>query len=189
MVVHKPLLVLTGNVLTGGVLTGGVLTGGVLTGGVLIGALLIAPALAQDYPSGHQALELWDDAGQANAPGWVMMWLNVLMATFALGLFFVWRHVEARWVVGGFLATIPLMILLTGVLGLAPLSGLFALLHVVCWSPALYVLLTRRPFLGERSFYTIWSGAITAVILFSFIFDVPDSLIYLDHMLGIGVLS
>ena len=151
--------------------------------------VLPGTALAQAYTSGHQPLELWDAEGQANAPAWIGIWLNILLAVFALGLLFVWRHIEARWVVGGFLATIPTTILLTQVLGVAPLSGLFALMHVVFWSPALYVLLTRRPFLGERSLYGLWSGAITAVIIFSFIFDIPDSAIYLDHILGLGLVS
>lgn len=39
------------------------------------------------------------------------------------------------------------------------------------------------------SIYALWSGAITAVIIFSFIFDIPDAAIYLDHMLGIGLIS
>ena len=52
-----------------------------------------------------------------------------------------------------------------------------------------FVLLKRRPFLQGRSPYALWSGAITAVIIFSFIFDIPDAAIYLDHMLGIGLLS
>jgi hypothetical protein len=75
------------------------------------------------------------------------------------------------------------------VLGLVPLSGLFSLVHIICWSPALYILLTRRPFLKDRSPFTLWSGAITAAIIFSFIFDIPDAVIYLDHMLGIGLVS
>ncbi|MGI9308728.1 MAG: hypothetical protein ACR2P6_05670, partial [Gammaproteobacteria bacterium] len=67
--------------------------------------------------------------------------------------------------------------------------GLFSLVHLICWSPALYVLLTRRPFLQERSLFTIWSGAITFCIIFSFVFDIPDAAIYLDHMFGIGLIS
>ena len=154
-----------------------------------LATILAAPALAQTYEPGHQPLELWDAEGQANAPAWIRIWLMFLLAVFALGLLFVWRRVEARWVVGGFLATIPATMLLTGPLGAAPLSGLFALMHVVFWSPALYILLTRRPFLHEKSLYGLWSAAITAVIIFSFIFDIPDSFVYLDHILGIDLLS
>lgn len=160
-----------------------------LVGALLLFAVSIEPALAQPYQSGHQPLELWDEVGRTTMPRWVSIWLGILMTTFALGLFFVWRHVEARWVVGGFVAMMVVTVASGRVFGLLPLSGLFSLVHLICWSPALYVLLTRRPFLKDRSLYAVWSGAITAVIIFSFIFDIPDAAIYLDHMLGIGLIS
>jgi len=161
---------------------------------ILVGLLLccvvsIEPTLAQPYESGHQPLQLWDDVGRASMPLWVSIWLAIMMTTFALGLLFVWRHVEARWVVGGFICMALVTVASGRVFGLLPLSGLFSLVHIICWSPALYVLLTRRPFLQGRSLYAIWSGAITAAIIFSFIFDIPDAAIYLDHMLGIGLIS
>jgi hypothetical protein len=40
-----------------------------------------------------------------------------------------------------------------------------------------------------KSFYSDPIYSITAVIIFSFIFDIPDAAIYLDHMLGIGLIS
>lgn len=160
-----------------------------LAAALLLLAVSAEPALAQPYQSGHQPLELWDEVGRASMPRWVGIWLAILMSTFALGLLFVWRHVEARWVVGGFVAMMVVTVASGRVFGLLPLSGLFSLVHLICWSPALYVLLTRRPFLKERSLYALWSGAITAVIIFSFIFDIPDAAIYLDHMLGIGLIS
>ncbi len=160
-----------------------------LAGLLLCGVVLIEPALAQPYESGHQALQIWDNAARASMPSWVMIWLGIMMSTFALGLFFVRHHAEARWVVGGFIGMMLVTVASGRVLGLVPLSGLFSLIHIICWSPALYVLLTRRPFLQDRSLFSIWSGAITACIIFSFIFDIPDAAIYLDHMLGIGLIS
>ncbi len=74
--------------------------------------------------------------------------------------------------------------LLTSALGVRPLGGLFALLHIIFWSPALYLLLSRRPFMQGRSLYAIWSGLMTAVIVFSFAFDVRDAVIYLHHVLA-----
>ena len=160
-----------------------------LAGLLLCCVVLIEPALAQPYESGHQPLQIWDNAARASMPQWVSIWLGILMTTFALGFLFVRRHTEARWVVGGFICMILVTVATGRVLGLVPLSGLFSLVHIICWSPALYVLLTRRPFLQDRSLYALWSGAITAVIIFSFIFDIPDAAIYLDHMLGIGLIS
>jgi len=160
-----------------------------LLGLLLCCAVLVEPVLAQPYESGHQPLQIWDNAARASMPTWVSVWLAIMMSTFAIGLFFVWRHAEARWVVGGFIAMILVTVASGRLLGLVPLSGLFSLVHLICWSPALYVLLTRKPFLQGRSAYAIWSGAITACIIFSFIFDIPDAAVYLDHMLGIGLIS
>jgi hypothetical protein len=161
---------------------------------LLVGLLLycvvsIDPALAQPYESGHQPLQLWDNAARGNMPLWVSIWLGIMMTTFAVGILFVRRHAEARWVVGGFIGMMLVTVATGRVFGLLPLSGLFSVVHIICWSPALYVLLTRRPFMQEFSLFTLWSGAITACIIFSFIFDIPDAIIYLDHMLGIGLIS
>jgi threonine/homoserine efflux transporter RhtA len=161
----------------------------VLLGLLLCCAVSIEPALAQPYESGHQPLELWDNAARSNMPQWVSIWLTIMMSTFVFGIFFVRRHVEARWVVGGFIGMILLTVATGKVFGLLPLSGLFSVVHLICWSPALYILLRRRPFLQALSPYTVWSGAITACIIFSFVFDIPDAAIYLDHMLGIGLIS
>ena len=138
---------------------------------------------AQTYELGHGALEVFNGDAMAHTPQWVQIWILFMVASFAVGLFFVRRHPLARWAVGGFLAGMVLSAVLTSCLGLASLSGLIASAHVICWSPALYQLLTKRPFLGERSAFSIWSGVITLVIIFSFIFDVRDAAIYLNHML------
>jgi hypothetical protein len=138
---------------------------------------------AQTYELGHGALEVFNADAMANTPQWVQIWLMFMAASFAVGLLFVWRHAIARWVVGGFLLGMLLSGVLTSGLGLASLSGLIACVHLICWSPALYQLLTKRPFLAELSAFSIWSGVITFVIIFSFIFDVRDAAIYLNHML------
>ncbi|WP_108811322.1 hypothetical protein [Sphingorhabdus sp. Alg231-15] len=159
---------------------------------LLLGLSLVFGTAAQaaaDYQPGHTALEVWNAEGQANAPQWVQVWLMIMLASFALGLLFVWKRVEARWVVGGFITAILISRFGIPAMGIVKLSGLVALVHLIFWSPALFLLLKNRPFLTERSFYALWTGLITAVILFSFIFDIRDAVIYLDHILGIGILS
>jgi hypothetical protein len=159
----------------------------------LVCAIAVEPAFAQPaeqtYVSGHQPLEIWDNDARKNMPTWVSIWLAILISTFLLSVIFVRRHVEARWALGGFVAMMILSVLSGRLFGLVPLSGLFSVIHLIAWGPVLYVLLTRRPFMQDRSLYAIWSGALTAFILFSFVFDIPDAAIYLDHMLGIGLLS
>jgi hypothetical protein len=152
---------------------------------VLLLLLLIAtPAFAQQHETGHQALQLWNKDAMANAPVGVRLWLMFMLASFASGLFFVKKHVIARWVVGGFLVSFFCGRLIADALGLVTLSGYVALVHLVCWSPGLYLLLTRQPFLREQGAYLIWSGLITMVIVISFYFDLRDAWIYLSYMLG-----
>lgn len=150
---------------------------------------VVDAALARDYVSGHGALQVWDAEGRAGAPLWVRIWLNIMHIAFATGLVFMWWRVEARWAVGGFSGVFVTATLSQGLTEIVALSGLLSLLHVIFWSPALYLLLTRRPFVEERSAYAVWSAFMTFVILFSFLFDVPGAAIYLDHVLGTGLLS
>jgi len=138
---------------------------------------------AQDYEKGHLALQIFDQEGMANAPLWVRVWIMFLAASFAAGLLFVRKHIIARWVVGCFAAGI-VFLSVTPALGIIQLSGFIALMHIIFWSPALYQLLSKRPFLDNpKTAFSIWSGVITAVILFSFIFDIRDAVIYLGHVL------
>ncbi|MEL7130194.1 MAG: hypothetical protein AAGK23_11665 [Pseudomonadota bacterium] len=152
-------------------------------------SVLAASASAQDFGHGNGALELFDTEGQANSPTWVMVWVAFMLATFAAGLFFVRKRIEARWAVGGFILGILCMALLVQGIGLPPLSGFIALIHLVFWTPALILLVQRRTFLKERSLYGAWTAIMTGVILFSFVFDIRDAAIYLDYVLGIGALS
>ncbi|MCG8469083.1 MAG: hypothetical protein MJB57_12910 [Gemmatimonadetes bacterium] len=155
----------------------------------LFGFVLVNAAYAQAYESGHGALQIWNAEGRANVPPWVRIWLRIMQLTFVAGLIFVRRRVEARWAVGGFLSVFATAVLSQALADIVPLSGFIALLHVVFWSPALYLLLKRRPFVNERSAYAVWSAFMTLVILFSFVFDIPYTAIYLDHVFGLGLLS
>ena len=140
---------------------------------VLLGFSLDNTAIAQAYESGHGALQVWDAEARNNVPLWIRVWLRIMQLAFVTGVLFVWRHVEARWAVGGFLGVFIIAVLSQLLTDLVALSGFIALLHVIFWSPALYLLLTRRPFAKERSAYAVWSALITFIILFSFVFDIP----------------
>lgn len=149
----------------------------------LLCLILTTSAYAADYEKGHQALQIFDNEGIAATPQWVMIWVMFLAASFAAGLFFVLRQPIARWVVGCFIAGIAFLSI-APMLGIVQLSGFIALMHLIFWSPALYQLLTKRPFLAApQTPFSIWSAVITAVILFSFVFDIRDAVIYLNHIL------
>lgn len=150
-----------------------------------ITALLIpVTLLAQnDYSHGHGALQVFNQQGFANTPKWVQGWIIVMLSSFASGLFFVKNHPIARWVVGGFVLGALSGNAIAAVLGLPLLSGYIALVHLVFWSPGLYQLLSKRPFKKTKSAFSIWSGVITGVILFSFVFDIRDAFLYVQHLL------
>lgn len=131
------------------------------------------------YDHGHGAMQIFDAEGMANTPTWVMVWITFMATCFLTSVLFVKQHSEARWVLGSFIAGAVITIVSTRLLGIPLLSGYIALIHVVCWTPALIVLLTRRPFLRERTFFAKWSGIMTAVIIFSFVFDIRDAAIFL----------
>lgn len=149
---------------------------------ILTMLLISGSAHAIEYQLGHGALDLFDEE-MTTTPAWVRYWMMFMGLSFIAGLLFVWKHPVARWVVGGMILSVIAGNLITPALGLTKLNGLISLLHIVFWSPALYLLLKQRPFMGKPSAYSIWAGLITAVILFSFIFDIRDAAIYLAHSL------
>ena len=150
-------------------------------------------ALAQNeaaYEYGHGALQRFgSSAGVAATPLWVQIWLGILGVTFLSSLFFVRRHQVARWAIGGILLSFPLTPIIVRAFGFPFLGGAIALGHLVFWSPALYLLLKQRPFMDDYHplMFRFWSAAMTATILFSFVFDIRDTAIYIHHIASGGM--
>jgi hypothetical protein len=146
---------------------------------------------ADEYAKGIGALQIFDPDSIGTSPQWVQVWLGFMLLTFAASLIFVWRHPIARWVAGGFILGVVCGEFIFSTLGLPMLSGAIAIVHLVFWSPGLVFLLLKRPFLDtdETMLFRIWSGVMTAVILFSWIFDIRDAFIYIDHFGGLGLLA
>jgi len=156
----------------------------VITATMMGSALTIAAEAVYDH--GHGALEIFDGAGMAATPAWVQVWLALLLSCFAVGLLFSWKHPLARWAVGGFIVSATTGAHLFALLDLPFLSGSIAIMHIICLSPALTLLLLKRPFLdaNETKRFRVWSATMAAFILFSFIFDIKDAAIYLNHIAG-----
>ncbi|MFT5032707.1 MAG: hypothetical protein ACI89D_000937 [Bermanella sp.] len=147
-----------------------------------------AIAVDSGYAIGHGALEVFNDDAIELAPTWLKIWLALMLGTFAAGLYFSWKHPLARWATGGFLVSITTGGIVFTSLGLPFLSGGISIMHIACWSPALALLLLKRPFLdpSELTSFRIWSGIMTGVIIFSFFFDIRDAAIYLSHISSLG---
>jgi|TARA_B110000879_G_scaffold200692_1_gene274939 hypothetical protein len=139
---------------------------------------------AEQYEKGHGALQYFDAQGMSVSPIWVQAWVAFMVLTFAIGLFvFAWRQPIARWAAGGFILSASSGAAIFGALGLPFLSGAIAIMHIICWTPALVLLLTRLPFFDPEhsQAFKIWAGTLTFVISFSFIFDLRDAVIYIAH--------
>jgi len=144
--------------------------------------LLSFSAYAAEQDEIHRALRLFDEQGRANASEAVKIWLNVMTVVLLSSVFFVFHRVEARWILGGVTIMLIFSRIVVPTLEIPFLEGLASLTHVILWSPGLYFLLHYRTFLKELSIYSVWTGTMTAVILVSFFWDIPDSLIYLHHI-------
>jgi len=158
--------------------------------GMLLALILTfatAPAYTEanlaKYAYGNLALEIWGVEGREKSPPWVFYWVHFIALLGVTSLFFMRNHVEARWAGGGiFFATIFFSVVLIPILPVVQLGGMFAVMHFILWTPGLYLLLKNRPFLNGWSPYAIWSGLATFTILFSYVFDVRDVLVYVPHI-------
>jgi len=92
------------------------------------------------------------------------------------------KHVEARWAAGGFLAGVFNTFWVIPYLPIISLGGMYAVMHFILWTPGLYLLLKNRPFMQGWSLYAVWSGLMTLAFLFSYIFDIRDTLVYLPYI-------
>jgi len=118
----------------------------------------VSSAIGQVLIHGNGALEVFDAQGMKNSPQWVRIWVFFMLATFACSIFFVWRHVIARWVLGGFVLGVIAMTIVSSMFNIPPYSGFIATFHLIFWSPALYQLFRERPFLDTKTPFAIWSG-------------------------------
>ena len=144
----------------------------------------IALALRDPGPVPH-SLELWNNAARTSLPGWLVAWLAGMVATFLASVFFVRRHVPARWVLGGFLASHALVAVLE-LGGLATMrTGLVSVTHVLGWTPAGIAVLRAIPGSDPGSAFGRWCRLLALVIAIAFVFDVRDAALYL-YYLGTG---
>ena len=151
---------------------------------MVITILSAGPVGAEEYPSGAGALEVFDGAARAAVPVPLKIWLMVLLGTFAASIIFVWKKPVARWALGGLIFAMFVGPKIITALGWPMLGGGIALSHIVCWTPVLIVLLWKRPFMNSEEWlpYRIWSALLLAVIIISFVFDIRDAWIYVNHI-------
>ncbi len=115
-------------------------------------------------------------------PLWLQLWIGWLVVINFVGLIY-WRRTEARWIVGTMLINVVLMNLLFFEFGYTRILGLS---HVICWTPLLVYLWSRRSEIDPATHYGKYLGLLFATNLLSLLVDYVDVVRYL---LGDGDLS
>ena len=136
--------------------------------------VFLAVPLVGGIDSGLSPETPW--AGQvAEVPLWLQIWLmGIMTPLFFISLFFLRRSLEARFLVGGvILSHVPM-----GVDLFLVTVGVVGVVHIVCLSPALYLLAKKRPDVDPRSAFGLWVHAMLFVLAVSFAFDARDALRY-----------
>ena len=153
-----------------------------------VAILFAGPAWAQEYPSGAGALEVFDAEARAAVPLPLKLWLMMLLGTFAASIIFVWKKPVARWALVGLVVAMFAGGPIFNAIGWPVLGGGIALSHLVCWTPVLIVLLLKRPFMDSSEWlpYRIWSALLLLVIIISFVFDIRDAWIYVNHVSSVN---
>ncbi|MGB6043600.1 MAG: hypothetical protein WBF93_10630 [Pirellulales bacterium] len=124
-------------------------------------------------------LLIWNNASRTSLPLGLMIWLGFLVLTCLASGFFVARHMSPRWVLGGFIASHVLVVLLFMTKRITMRRGLVSLTHLLCWTPGLVLTIADRQGRAGDVVYEIWSYALMLVISVSFIFDLRDAATYL----------
>ena len=112
----------------------------------------------------------------AQYPVWLQAWVlwMALMNLSAVG--FVIHRVEARWVLGAFVAAGFTMEMLFQYNGFNRLLGLA---HVIFWTPLLWYLWhRRRNWFGVGGVFSIWLTALFATDAISLVVDYIDAIRY-----------
>jgi len=118
------------------------------------------------------------NAQMAILPGPVQLWMNWMMAVFIASIFFAWKHKLARIVLGVFLLTIPVGLLVFKVSDNIHLLGIA---HFLLWAPLL-VVIWKEKLANKLDFkrpFGIWILLLSATIVISLLFDIRDIILVL----------
>ncbi|MFT7639236.1 MAG: hypothetical protein ACI9G1_000967 [Pirellulaceae bacterium] len=126
-----------------------------------------------------RSLRVWDNSARLGLQPLLKAWLLFLVLAFLAAGCFVYTHVPARWVLGGFVLSHVIVFVLSVAKNYVLRHGMVSLLHVVCWAPGLVFSMLDIEGRQDWGTYRIWSYTITAVIIVAFIFDIRDASRYL----------
>ena len=109
----------------------------------------------------------------AEAQPLVGYWMNWMMVIALAAVFFVWKHVPARYALGSMFVIFPIALLIFNQTGEVHLIGIA---HLLIWGPlAVYMYrICARGGVRKKSLYGIWFMLFFVTIVVSMLFDVRD---------------
>jgi hypothetical protein len=117
--------------------------------------------------------EMTSAINAATSPA-VQMWMNWMLAIFALSIIFVWKYKGARWVLLAFLLSMPVGYF---IFQATQDPWLLGIPHILLWLPlAIYLIAVelKRPEVRLPSIYGVWLMILLGTIAISLVFDFRD---------------
>ena len=105
-------------------------------------------------------------------PHWVQLWMRWLNIIFLLGVFFIWEHAEARWVLAAYVLSFPIGF---GAFYFVRDIRITGLPHLLLWAPLLFFFArsaANDPDFRMLSFYGIWVSTLSLTIAISVVLDI-----------------
>lgn len=141
-------------------------------------ALSTAPEANASY-----ALEDWNMETRNSLPSHMKLWLFSMLIVHVSSIFFVRRHVAARWVLGAFIVGHTWIAVFEIFQIYTVKGGLVSLGHLITWAPAIYVLYRYRHEIRLPSAYGYWACILSLYYAISLVFDVRDAGIWISSLL------
>lgn len=107
---------------------------------------------------------------------YLRVWVGWLVIFNISAIFFVWRHIEARWVLAAMLLNFPLMNLFFAHFGWVRLLGMS---HAIVWTPLLVYLWLRRDKIEPKTPFGIYITVLFLTDFISLFIDYIDVIRYL----------
>jgi hypothetical protein len=107
------------------------------------------------------------------SPG-VQLWMNWMMICLGLSVLFAYKYNSARYIMGGFLLTIPAAMVIFYLFGSV---HLFGIPHLLIWTPLVWFVYradikTNR--IKAKSVYGVWLRLAVLTMSISLVFDFRD---------------
>ncbi len=151
-----------------------------IQGAVAALVAVVATALMSSEAEASLALVDWNMEARRNLPLHLKAWLGAMLLANAASVFFVRKHLAARWVLGAFIVSHAWIAILEITELYTVQGGLVSLGHIIVWTPAIIALLRYRSEIALPSAYGIWACMMLLFYAVSLVFDVRDAFIWLN---------